>query len=88
MKVVIQTRVDSAVRQEAESILRSMGVSLNDGIRMFLHQIINERGMPFHPATGSKTSNKPENQPSKGGSSIRFYSVDDSSNKSDFEEDE
>ncbi len=54
MKTVIQTRVDSSIRQSAESILHSMGLSLNDGIRLFLHQLINDRGMPFRPSVSDE----------------------------------
>lgn len=54
MKTIIQTRIDSSVRQSAESILHSMGLSLNDGIRLFLHQLINDRGMPFRPSVGEE----------------------------------
>lgn len=54
MKTVIQTRVDSTIRQDAENILCSMGLSLNDGIRMFLHQLITDRGMPFRPSVGDE----------------------------------
>ena len=54
MKTVIQTRIDSSVRQSAENILNSMGLSLNDGIRMFLHQLVTDRAMPFRPSVGDK----------------------------------
>ena len=50
MKTIIQTRIDSSVRQNAESILNSMGLSLNDGILIFLHQLIHDRAMPFRPS--------------------------------------
>ena len=54
MKTVIQTRVDSDVRRNAENILCAMGLSLNDGIRMFLHQLITDRAMPFRPNVGNE----------------------------------
>lgn len=54
MKTVIQTRIDSSVRQSAENILNSMGLSLNDGIRMFLYQLVTDRAMPFRPSVGDE----------------------------------
>lgn len=54
MKTVIQTRIDSSVRQSAENILNLMGLSLNDGIRMFLHQLVTDRAMPFRPSVGDE----------------------------------
>lgn len=38
MKTVIQTRIDLKVRQEAESVLNAMELSISDGIRMFLNR--------------------------------------------------
>jgi addiction module RelB/DinJ family antitoxin len=56
MKTVIQTRIDLKVRQEAESVLNAMGLSISDGIRMFLQQVVNERALPFQPRIGDKTN--------------------------------
>ena len=54
MKTVIQTRIDLQVRQEAESILNSKGLSLSAGIRMFLYRVVNERALPFQPRVCKK----------------------------------
>lgn len=54
MKSIIQTRVDSALRQDATNILSLMGMSLNDGIRIFLQQVVNERALPFRPSVGDE----------------------------------
>lgn len=54
MKTVIQTRVDSALREDATNILASMGMSLNDGIRIFLQQVVNERAFPFRPVASEE----------------------------------
>ena len=54
MKSIIQTRVDSDLRQKAESILKAMGMSLNDGIRIFLQQVVNDRALPFRPSVGQE----------------------------------
>lgn len=50
MTTVIQTRIDDKSKTEAEEILRQMGMSLNDGIRIFICQVINDKALPFRPA--------------------------------------
>ncbi len=51
MSTVIQTRIDEKSRAAAENIFRQMGMSLSDGIRIFICQVINEKGLPFQPTT-------------------------------------
>ena len=43
----IQIRIDQAVREEAEGILKSMGLSPAMAIDIFYRQIIFQRKMPF-----------------------------------------
>ena len=54
MKTVAQTRIDPRIKQEAESILNSKGLSLSDGIRMFLYRVVSEHDIPFDPRGGKK----------------------------------
>ncbi len=49
MNVMIQARVNEHTKKEAEKILNQLGLSLSDGLRMFLHQVTINRGMPFRP---------------------------------------
>jgi addiction module RelB/DinJ family antitoxin len=48
---VLQTRLDVGLWNDAEKILGQMGMSLNDGVRVFFNQVRNERALPFRPAT-------------------------------------
>lgn len=50
MNTVIQTRIDTKTKEKAEAILGQLGISLNDGIRMFINQVNLNRGIPFTPA--------------------------------------
>jgi addiction module RelB/DinJ family antitoxin len=91
MKTVIQTRIDSSVRQSAENILNSMGLSLNDGIRMFLHQLITDRAMPFRPSVGDEPNEylkKCIAEVEDGKNLIKFDSVEDFSKWLDSEVEE
>lgn len=44
---VIRSRIDPALKAEANRILRSMGLTMSEAIRLFLHQVVAEKGLPF-----------------------------------------
>ena len=48
---VVRSRIDPMVKNEASKILRSMGLTLSDGIRLFLHQIVAQKKLPFSVKT-------------------------------------
>jgi DNA-damage-inducible protein J len=50
---VVRSRIDPVVKLEADRILRSMGITLSDGIRLFLFQVIAENALPFKVKTPS-----------------------------------
>lgn len=58
MSSIIQTRIDNKTREKAEAIFRQMGMSLSDGIRIFICQVINDRALPFQPSVSREF--KPE----------------------------
>lgn len=49
MTTLIQARVDSKLKEEAENIMGQLGITLNEAIRMFLTQVIIQKGIPFKP---------------------------------------
>ena len=59
MNALIQARVDSKVKEDAENIMNQLGISLNEAIRMFLMQVIIHKGIPFKPTL------KPEYEPNE-----------------------
>lgn len=59
MNSLIQARVDSKVKNDAENIINQLGISLNEAIRMFLMQVIIHKGIPFKPTL------KPEYEPNE-----------------------
>lgn len=44
---VLQTRVDTATKQEAEALFDSLGLDMTTAIRLFLRQAINQQKIPF-----------------------------------------
>jgi len=49
MTTLVQTKVDNKVKIGAERALKSMGMSLEEGIRIFLSQVMMEKALPFQP---------------------------------------
>ncbi len=50
-KVTVQARIKPELKAEVEAILSTLGLSTSDAIRVYLHQIVNSRGLPFQPHT-------------------------------------
>jgi DNA-damage-inducible protein J len=44
---VINVRTEPKIKEQAENLYNSMGVSLSDAINMFLYKSIDYRGLPF-----------------------------------------
>jgi DNA-damage-inducible protein J len=44
---VINVRIEPEIKAQAESLYKSMGVSLTDAINMFLYKSIDTNGLPF-----------------------------------------
>ena len=73
MNALIQARIDSKVKEDAEKIMNQLGISLNEAIRMFLMQVIIHKGIPFKPTL------KPEYEPNE----MLQQVIDDVENKKD-----
>lgn len=43
----INIRIEPKVKQDAEAVFASFGISVTDAINIFLHQSIMEQGFPF-----------------------------------------
>jgi len=44
---VLQVRIDSNLKKEAEMLFERLGISLADAVRMFVSQCIEQQGLPF-----------------------------------------
>ena len=44
---VIRSRIDASVKIEAQTLLSGLGLSMSEAIRLFLHQVVAEKGLPF-----------------------------------------
>lgn len=46
-ETVIRSRIDAEVKLEAQLLLEKLGLSMSEAIRLFLNQVILEKGLPF-----------------------------------------
>ena len=46
----VTARVEPEIKEQAEAILASMGITASSGINMFYRQIIHWNGLPFRPS--------------------------------------
>ena len=46
-ETVIRSRIDPAIKEEASRLLEKMGLTMSDAIRLFLHRVIVDKGLPF-----------------------------------------
>ena len=58
----LNVQIDPAIKEEAESMFESLGLSLNTAINIFLHKSIEVGGFPFdivqpHYSTNDNTGN-------------------------------
>ena len=45
----LQIRLDSNLRNEAQGVLNELGMDVSTAVRIFLKQVVIERGLPFRP---------------------------------------
>ncbi|MBQ6926231.1 MAG: type II toxin-antitoxin system RelB/DinJ family antitoxin [Kiritimatiellae bacterium] len=50
-EAVLQIRIDSALKEQAEQLYRELGTSFPEAVRVFARQSVMQRGMPFTPRT-------------------------------------
>lgn len=46
-ETVIRSRIDSSIKLEAQALLERFGLTMSEAIRLFLHQVVIEKGLPF-----------------------------------------
>lgn len=44
---VIRARIEPGLKAEATSVLKSMGLTPSDAIRLFLHRVVDKKALPF-----------------------------------------
>ena len=47
MTAIVRSRIDPHLKEEASKVLEDLGLTLSDGIRMFMTQVVMTQGLPF-----------------------------------------
>ncbi len=48
---LVQTRIDGAVKDEAAAVLKGMGLTVSDAVRLMLMRVAREKTLPFDVRT-------------------------------------
>ncbi len=73
----IQTRVDPAVKRNAQIILNKLNISMSEAISMYLSQITLHRGIPFEIKIPNEITAKTLTDSEKGNNLHKVDSVDE-----------
>jgi len=46
---VVRVRIDEDIKEEANAVLASMGLTVSDALRMMLTRVAREHALPFEP---------------------------------------
>jgi DNA-damage-inducible protein J len=74
---VVRARVNGALKDDVESILSSLGLTMSDAINAFLSQVKLNKGMPFDVKIPNKITEETLIESAKGKNIKRFKSMDD-----------
>ena len=53
---LVQTRIDGAVKDEATLVLKSMGLTVSDAVRLMLVRVARDKELPFDIRTPNATT--------------------------------
>lgn len=73
---IIQTRVDPAVKHNAQIILKKLNISMSEAISMYLSQITLHNGIPFEIKLPNDVTAKTLKESEKGNKLHTVESVD------------
>lgn len=72
---LVQTRIDGAVKEEAAAVLREMGLTVSDAVRMMLMRVAREKALPFDVRTPNAATREAIGE-LEAGKGARFDGVD------------
>lgn len=53
---LVQTRIDSAIKDEASTVLAAMGLTVSDAVRLMLTRVAHDKALPFEPLVPNATT--------------------------------
>jgi len=73
----IHARIEPQVKNKAEGVLHSLGITPTEAIRIFYRQISLRNGLPFSVEIPNECTAKTLEKSRKGEDVVKFESVDD-----------
>ena len=46
---LVQTRINAEIKEEASTVLRAIGLTVSDAVRLMLTRVAREKALPFEP---------------------------------------
>lgn len=56
MNTVVRARIDENIKEEAATVLASMGLTVSDAFRLLLTKVAREKSLPFEPLIPNETT--------------------------------
>ena len=53
---LVQARIDGTVKEEAATVLATMGLTVSDAVRLMLTRVAREKALPFEPLVPNETT--------------------------------
>lgn len=73
---VVRARIDEHIKEEAATVLATMGLTISDAFRILLTRVANEKALPFEPLTPNQKTIDAMKE-ARSGKLKDFNSVDD-----------
>jgi DNA-damage-inducible protein J len=46
---LVQTRINAEIKEEASTVLRAIGLTVSDAVRLMLTRVAHDKALPFEP---------------------------------------
>ena len=53
---LVQTRINSTIKEEAATVLAAMGLTVSDAVRLLLTRVAHDKALPFEPLRPNATT--------------------------------
>jgi len=74
---VIHARIEPSIKDQAESLLKKLGLSPTEAIRLFYHQICLKKALPFQIAMPNSTTENTLRKSKSGEDIVGFNSTEE-----------
>ncbi|MDR2014995.1 MAG: type II toxin-antitoxin system RelB/DinJ family antitoxin [Azoarcus sp.] len=73
---VVRARIDEHIKEEASTVLATMGLTVSDAFRIMLTRVAHEKALPFEPLIPNETTIAAMRE-AREGKGVKFATIDD-----------